>query len=42
MISQITHLIIAYKTEISYPKGNDIHLIEGRVWELDQNLIARE
>lgn len=38
MTSQITDLIIAYKREISYPEGNDIHLIEGRVWELDQNL----
>ena len=38
MTSQITDLIIAYKTEISYPEGDDIHLIEGRVWELDQNL----
>jgi len=36
--SKITDLIIAYKTEISYPEGDDIHLIEGRVWELDQNL----
>jgi hypothetical protein len=38
MTSQITDLIIAYQTEISFPEGNDIHLIEERVWELDQNL----
>jgi hypothetical protein len=38
MTSQITDLIIVYQTEISYPEGDDIHLIEGRVWELDQNL----
>jgi hypothetical protein len=36
MTSQITDLIITYKTEISYPEGDDIHLIEGRVWELDE------
>ncbi|MEH1861873.1 MAG: hypothetical protein V7K77_08825 [Nostoc sp.] len=37
-VSKITDLIIAYKTEISYPERDDIHLIEERVWELDQNL----
>lgn len=37
-VSKITDLIIAYKTEMSYPEGDSIHLIEGRVWELDQNL----
>ncbi|MBE8988780.1 hypothetical protein [Nostoc sp. LEGE 12450] len=38
MTSQITDLIIAYKTEISSPERDDIHLIEARVWELDQNI----
>lgn len=37
-VSKITDLIIAYKTEISYPERDDIHLIEERVWELEQNL----
>ncbi|MDZ8227844.1 MULTISPECIES: hypothetical protein [unclassified Nostoc] len=37
-VSKITDLIIAYQTEIFSPEGDDIHLIEGRVWELDQNL----